>query len=473
LATFTDPGGPEYFVPQLSISTTSNSFGALAAGTYYYTLTSITASGESTASNGVSATTTGGTSVVQLNWNQVTGATGYKIYRGTSPGAEDTLIATLSSGSNLQFLDEGSEATSHASPPTNTSADHPLSDPNPYVATIQWGDGNSSTATLANGGIILGSDGQTFSVNLAHLYADEGAYNITVTLNHNGVQSAPVTIAANVAESDNLTATGVVSITTTAGTPLVNATLATFTDTYTGNTASDFGAIINWGDGQSSNGTVSGSNGNFTVTGSHTYAAAGNYTIGVAISDDGAGTATAMARDTVTLTSLNQSVVKGLTAGIGFWQNKNGQALIDSFNGGSTSTALSHWLATTFPNLYGGLAGDTNTQVAAYFLTLFDQHGPKAQAQTLAVALNVDATTLSLGGNAGAAYGVTVSAAGLGAYSYNVGSDGAAFGVANNTTLNVYQLLLAVNKKFMNGVVYDGSQVADLFGNLNQAGKIG
>ena len=104
--------------------------------------------------------------------------------------------------------------------------------------------------------------------------------------------------------------------------------------------------------------------------------------------------------------------------------------------------------------------------------------GKQAQGQALAVALNVYATTSSLGGNAGAAYGFSVSATGLGARSYSVGKDGAAFGVANNTTLDVYQLLLAVNKKAVNGVLYGGNttlqaQAAELFNALDQAGSIG
>ena len=37
------------------------------------------------------------------------------------------------------------------------------------------------------GGIVLGSDGQTFSVNLAHQYANFGDYTITILLNHEGV----------------------------------------------------------------------------------------------------------------------------------------------------------------------------------------------------------------------------------------------------------------------------------------------
>src|SRR5205807_478867 len=100
-------------------------------------------------------------------------------------------------------------------------------------------------------------------------------------------------------------------------------------------------------------------------------------------------------------------------------------------------------------NLYGAgagssnLTGQTNAQVAAYYLSLFSQSGPKLEAQVLATALNVYATTLSLGGTAAGAYGFKVTAAGLGADSFNVGSNGQAFGVANNTTLNVYQLLKA------------------------------
>jgi hypothetical protein len=115
--------------------------------------------------------------------------------------------------------------------------------------------------------------------------------------------------------------------------------------------------------------------------------------------------------------------------------------------------------------------------VASYFQGLFNLGGTQVQAQTLALALNVYATTSSLGGSAGVSYGFTVSATGLGARRSSVGVDGAAFGVANNTTLNVYELLVAVNKKAVNGVLYNGdatlqAKCADLFNALNQAGSI-
>jgi hypothetical protein len=267
----------------------------------------------------------------------------------------------------------------------------------------------------------------------------------------------------------------------TAGAPF-SGTVATFTTPDKLDGAAAFSAVITWGDGSTSTGVITGGSGSFTVCGSHTYAAAGSYAACVQVSNP--DTQSATANDTAKVASLNQGVTTGMTGGIGFWHNANGQALIDSFNGGPSATALGSWLAASFPNLYGAgaggncLAGKSNAQVAAYYQTLFALGGPKAQAQVLATALNVYATTSSLGGTAGVAYGFAVSATGLGARSYGVGQDGAAFGVANGSTLTVYGLLAAVNRQAVNGVLYGGNaalqgECADLLGALNQAGSIG
>ena len=194
-------------------------------------------------------------------------------------------------------------------------------------------------------------------------------------------------------------------------------------------------------------------------------------------------TTTATALATATVVSLGQGVQSGLTGDIGFWHSKTGQALINGFNGGSTATALSTWLATSFPNLYGAgagvnnLTGESNAQVAAFYKTQFALPGSNVEAQVLATALNVYATTLSLGGTIGQAYGFTVSADGLGADSFNVGADGAAFGVAKKTTLNVYELLKAVDRQTVLGVLYNGDPTLQKKGNhlfhvLNKAGSI-
>jgi SdrD B-like domain/Bacterial Ig-like domain (group 3)/Domain of unknown function DUF11 len=182
---------------------------------------------------------------------------------------------------------------------TFTDPAGPESDDNAYVATVEWADGTSSVATLANGGIVLGDDGTTFSVRLAHQYARDGTFTITTTLDHEGVLSPPVTTTATVANSDLLAATGAAPLTSTYGEGLTGVMLATFTDTYTGAPASDFLATIDWGDGQNSTGTVSGGNGSFTVIGSHNYAYAGTYLIGVAIAEDGGATATASTTATI------------------------------------------------------------------------------------------------------------------------------------------------------------------------------
>jgi hypothetical protein len=87
----------------------------------------------------------------------------------------------------------------------------------------------------------------------------------------------------------------------------------------------------------------------------------------------------------------------------------------------------------------------------------------------------MSSTGFGQSGSAGQAYGFLVSNEGLGAVSFNVGQAGAAFGVANGTNLNVYELLRAVNQRAVAGVLYNGDcglrgQAEDLFERLNRAG---
>lgn len=159
----------------------------------------------------------------------------------------------------------------------------------------------------------------------------------------------------------------------------------------------------------------------------------------------------------------------GQTANIGYWQNKQGQALIKALNGGPAATQLASWLAATFPKLYGAgagandLTGKSNADAAALYVALFKRTGqdlpnagpPKLDAQVMAAALGVYVTNLTLAGTTAAAYGFQVSEYGLGAATVNVAAGGAAFGVANNATMTVLDLLLAVNDRTVNGVLYD------------------
>ncbi|MFL5245901.1 MAG: beta strand repeat-containing protein [Gemmataceae bacterium] len=178
------------------------------------------------------------------------------------------------------------------------------------------------------------------------------------------------------------------------------------------------------------------------------------------------------------------AVQKGQTATIGFWNNKNGQALIRALNGGS-GHQLGDWLAATLPNIFGvnagsnDLAGQSNAAVAALFQQDFLQKGVKLDAQLLATALNVYVTNATLDSTKVAtSYGFSVSGDGVGSATVNVGSSGDAFGVANNSVLTVMDLLLDANVQALNGVLYNGNatkrnEANTIFSAVNQAGDVG
>jgi hypothetical protein len=177
-------------------------------------------------------------------------------------------------------------------------------------------------------------------------------------------------------------------------------------------------------------------------------------------------------------------IQKGQTAGIGFWNNKNGQALIKALNGGSTSTQLGNWLAATLPNILGSSAGSnnligkSNAAVAALFQNDFLLKAVKLDAQVLATALSVYVTNATLDSTQVAAqYGFTVLGDGVGTATVNVGSDGDAFGVADNSTMTVLDLLLATNDQAVGGWLYNGATARrnhanSVYSALNQAGNI-
>src|SRR5207249_6280975 len=129
-----------------------------------------------------------------------------------------------------------------------------------------------------------------------------------------------------------------VAINAIAGGPF-SGIVASFTDDDPGGVVSDYSAQITWGDGNTSTGIISSNgNGGFNVSGGNTYAGAGSYSIGVHVVDIGGSFANA--NSSAAVTNLGLFVHRGQTATIGFWANNNGQALINSFNGGSTSTSL-------------------------------------------------------------------------------------------------------------------------------------
>ncbi|MFL6237688.1 MAG: hypothetical protein ACJ76N_31520 [Thermoanaerobaculia bacterium] len=173
-----------------------------------------------------------------------------------------------------------------------TFADSDLSKtPASFTVTIDWGDGTSSAGTVSGG---PGS----FTVTGQHTYADEGAFSFTVTVTETGPGGATdsSSATATVTEADALSGSPVTFA--PQATLTFSGTVATFTDTNTANVAGDFTATIDWGDGTTTAGTVSGGGGTFTVSGTHTYASPGSFPVIVTLTDDPPGTATATVTST-------------------------------------------------------------------------------------------------------------------------------------------------------------------------------
>ena len=178
----------------------------------------------------------------------------------TSPVSIDTLIQTPFSGEVAFFQTNNSYAT---------SAD--------FKASIDWGDSTPPTSgSISSNG--LGS----FSVVGQHTYAIVGTLPITVTIVSPGGQT-------NIVNSTAIVTAPPVSVfptmvTGNAGQPLSGVTVATFLDPTISDTATDFRATVDWGDGTINVGSiVNQGDGVFSVTGNHTYTASGTFTINIQV----------------------------------------------------------------------------------------------------------------------------------------------------------------------------------------------
>jgi PKD domain len=98
------------------------------------------------------------------------------------------------------------------------------------------------------------------------------------------LQGGSVCSGAFCSGDQKITASGASGFQATEGAPATGV-VATFKDPDTSATAAEYSASVKWGDGTTSTGTITGSGGNFSVSGTHTYAEEGSYTISVTITD--------------------------------------------------------------------------------------------------------------------------------------------------------------------------------------------
>jgi hypothetical protein len=216
----------------------------------------------------------------------------------------------------------------------------PLSTAAEYDATIDWGD--SSPIDM---GVITGPTGGPFTVSGTHMYAEEGTRQVTVVITDidNVSNNATAHSTANVGDAP-LSSSCLMP-------PFVlqtyNGPTARFTDQSSTGTLSDFTATINWGDGSSSSGTITGAGGTvpYTVSGSHTYTSTGSFTVTTKINDIGGSTTTATCAVTVVPFATETGgafVIGDLEAGLGnhvtWWGNH--WANINLTSGGAPPDAM-------------------------------------------------------------------------------------------------------------------------------------
>ena len=199
----------------------------------------------------------------------------------------------------------------------------PRSTATEYSAMIAWGDASSSPpppVTITQTG--ASPMGNTFDVRGDHTYTEEGTYTLKVTITDTDTPSNTQTVFSTARIGD-------APLTARCATPpfspqTFNGTTATFTDANAFAQKTDFSATINWGDGSmSSLGTIGGppmGPGPYTVSGSHTYASTGMFTITTKINDDGGSSATVSCNVTVFAFPTGNGatfVIGDLEAGLG------------------------------------------------------------------------------------------------------------------------------------------------------------
>jgi hypothetical protein len=166
-----------------------------------------------------------------------------------------------------------------------------------FTATIDWGD-----KTTPSAGVVASDGAGNFSVAGDHDYAKFGNYRIKVTLTDTGAGRTRTFFSAAKVSDAALTASGI-SLTAQKGS-LFTGDVATFTDADPNAVASPKPtqiAMINWGDGATSAGTITqaAAGGPFTVSGKHTYGIAKTFNVTTLIRDPGGSKATATGQATV------------------------------------------------------------------------------------------------------------------------------------------------------------------------------
>ncbi|HMB95383.1 MAG TPA: hypothetical protein VKK61_05025 [Tepidisphaeraceae bacterium] len=154
-----------------------------------------------------------------------------------------------------------------------------------FTAKINWGDGTTSAGTVT-------AHGSRFDVTGSHAYAEEGTFNVTVTIKDAQNDSAT---AAAVADVDDAPIQGSRLVFAASTTKTFKGNIATLLDDDAAETdPATYTGTIDWGDGTTSAASfLETSAGDFDVLGTHRYTHTGKFVVRIAIADVGGATTSA------------------------------------------------------------------------------------------------------------------------------------------------------------------------------------
>jgi streptogramin lyase len=199
---------------------------------------------------------------------------------GSNGVARFALNAAPPAGSGFSAV-EGVSTTGVLMTFTDANPSAPVGD---FTATITWGDGTTSTGTVA-------ASGSAWNVRGTHTYAEEGSFPLSVVVKDVGGSTVSGSLTAAVADAP-LTVTAS-SISSAAG-GVFTGLVGVLTDANAAAAASDFTVTIAWGDGHTSLGQlVPLGNGRFEVHGSNVYGRLGSFALTLSVHDRGGSTGTA------------------------------------------------------------------------------------------------------------------------------------------------------------------------------------
>ena len=152
----------------------------------------------------------------------------------------------------------------------------PNAAPEDFTAQINWGDGTP----LTTGSKMRDSTapvGASFAITGNHTYARAGVYPVVVEINGNKGAKTVVRSMAFVTAAPFRARGLQLDVKRSSARELV---VASFDDAPAGDAVGTYAAVIDWGDGEVVPGTVAQrADGSYVVSGSHTYAAAGTFSI--------------------------------------------------------------------------------------------------------------------------------------------------------------------------------------------------